>query len=121
RCLFVARHTEEGPRLSLLFPPLGTSPEQALPECVKLLRAVNGRARAKIMWIDAEDASALRGLRGLRLRSKGTEYWYRPDQVVEARGRRFHTLRRQIRRIEGADFGLNKDAQDEQDEGLSPR
>jgi ribosome biogenesis GTPase / thiamine phosphate phosphatase len=111
RCVFVARHLEDGPRLYLLFPPLGPAPERALPECVKLLKAVNGRARAKIMWMDEEDASALRGVRGLRVRSKGHEYWYRPDEILEARGPRFHTVRRQIRRLGVLDDSAAEDTE----------
>lgn len=99
-CLFVARSTEKGQQLNLLFLPLGPTPEEALPECLKLLRAVNGRPRAKIMWVDEEDATALRGYRGVKLRAKGQEYWYRPEEALSLEGRRFRTVRRQISRLE---------------------
>jgi ribosome biogenesis GTPase len=99
-CLFVARSSEKGEQLNLLFPPLGPTPEEALPECLKLLRAANGRPRAKIMWLDEEDAAGLRGYRGIKLRGKGNEYWYRPEEVLSLQGRRFRTVRRQIARAE---------------------
>lgn len=98
-CLFVARATQEGHQLNLLFPPLGPASEEALPECLKLLRAANSRPRAKIMWVDEEDAEGLRNLRGVKLKPKGEEYWYRPEEVLELTGRRFRTVRRQIARL----------------------
>lgn len=99
-CVFVARVSEAGQQLNLLFPPLGPTPEEALPECLKLLRAVNGRSRAKIMWVEESDARGLRSLRGVKLRSKGDEYWYRPEEVLALEGSRFRTVRRQIERVE---------------------
>jgi hypothetical protein len=52
------------------------------------------------MWVDAEDAAGLRSMRGVKLRSKGNEYWYRPEEVLDLQGRRFRTVRRQIARLE---------------------
>ena len=72
----------------------------AMHESVRLLRRVNASGRAKVMWVDEEDAHALRSLRSVRLRTKSDEYWYRPAELLAMEGPRFARLRRELRHVQ---------------------
>src|SRR5207244_8198180 len=87
-------------QLQMLFPPLGADMGTAMHECVRLLRRINPEGRAKVMWVDEEDARALRSLRSVRLRTKNDEYWYRPAELLALEGPRFARLRRELRHLQ---------------------
>jgi ribosome biogenesis GTPase len=99
-CVFVRLTGRKEEQLQMLFPPLGADMGTAMHECVRLLRRVNPSGRAKVMWVDEEDAPALRALRGIRLRTKNDEYWYRPAELLALEGPRFARLRRELRRLQ---------------------
>jgi ribosome biogenesis GTPase / thiamine phosphate phosphatase len=98
-CAFVRLTGRGQDQLQMLFPPLGADQGAAMHECIRLLRRLNPEGRAKVMWVDEEDAPALRSLRGIRLRTKNDEYWYRPAELLALEGPRFGRLRRELRRL----------------------
>jgi ribosome biogenesis GTPase / thiamine phosphate phosphatase len=98
-CVFVRLTGRGQEQLQMLFPPLGADMGTAMHESVRLLRRVNASGRAKVMWVDEEDARALRSLRSVRLRTKNDEYWYRPAALLALEGPRFARLRRELRHL----------------------
>jgi ribosome biogenesis GTPase / thiamine phosphate phosphatase len=99
-CIFVRLTGRAQEQLQMLFPPLGADMGTAMHECVRLLRRLNPEGRAKVMWVDEEDAHALRSLRSVRVRTKNDEYWYRPAELLALEGPRFARLRRELRRLQ---------------------
>jgi ribosome biogenesis GTPase len=98
-CVFVRLTGRGVEQLQLLFPPLGADMGTAMHECIRLLRRVNTSGRSKVMWVDEEDARALRSLRSVRLRTKNDEYWYRPAELLALEGPQFARLRRELHRL----------------------
>jgi ribosome biogenesis GTPase len=99
-CVFVLLTGRGEEQLQMLFPPLGADMGAAMHESIRLLRRVNVSGRSKVMWVDAEDALALRSIRGARLRTKNDEYWYRPAELLALEGPQFARLRRDLRRLQ---------------------
>jgi ribosome biogenesis GTPase len=99
-CVFVRLSGRGQEQLQMLFPPLGADMGSAMHESVRLLRRINPSGRAKVMWIDGEDAQALRSLRSVRLRTKHDEYWYQPAELLALEGSHFARLRRELRHLQ---------------------
>ncbi len=97
-CIFVWRRRASTPRLDLLVAPTPMVPG-VVKRCLERANDFNGDRSARILRIDARDATLAASIPGLRVKERKAQFLDAPRAFGDLAGRRFRTLRRNVQSV----------------------